>query len=80
MKPSERKALIKWAKSLTDEELKNKYYKSIYDSLGRETEDMYELGYDMVNIKERINFEKDLCKISDILENLCLERSINLWE
>lgn len=80
MKPSERKALIKLAKSLTDEELKNKYYKSVYDSLCSETEDMYELGYDMVDIKERINFEKDLCKISDILENLCLERGINLWE
>ena len=80
MKKSERIAIIKWAESLTDEELEKEYYKSVYDSLGSETEEMYELGYDIRDIQEREQHEKYLCQKSDVLEILCEQRGIKLWE
>ena len=80
MKKSEKNALIEWVNALTDEELEKEYYKSVYDSLGSETEKMYELGYDMVDINERQEYEKYLAEKSHVLEELCEERGIKLWE
>ena len=80
MKNSEKKALIAWANELTDEELEKEYYDSIMDSLGSNVEEMYERGYDMQDIKERESFEKFLCEKSSVLEVLCQERGIKLWE
>ena len=80
MKKSERNAIIKWANSLTDKELENAYYDSVYDSLGSQTEQMYELGYDIVDIRGREQHEKYLCEISGVLEDLCMQRGIRLWE
>ena len=50
------------------------------DSLGSETEEMYELGYDIRDIIEREKFEKWLGEKSNLLEQLCEERGIKLWE
>ena len=80
MKKSDKDALIKWAENLTDEELEKEYYEAVNDSLGSQTEDMYELGYDMADIREREKHEKYLAEKSSILEALCEKRGIKLWE
>ena len=80
MKKSEKNAIIKWAKTLTNEQLEKEYYDSVFDSLGSQVEIMYERGYDMVDIIEREKHEKFICERSDILRCLCEERGIKLWE
>ena len=61
MKKSEKNAIIKWAKTLTNEQLEKEYYDSVFDSLGSQVEIMYELGYDMVDIIEREKHERFIC-------------------
>lgn len=80
MKKSEKNDLIKWAENLTNEELEKEYYDAVNDSLGSQTEAMYELGYDMADIREREKHEKYLAEKADILEALCEKRGIKLWE
>ena len=80
MTKTERNAIIKHAETLTNEELEKEYYDTVYDSLGSQTEDMYELGYDMRDIEERASYEKYLSQKADILASLCKERGIKLWE
>lgn len=80
MKKVEKENILKWANNLTDEKLEDEYYKSVDDSLGSEIGNMYELGYDMRDIREREKHEKYLCEKSSILENLCEQRGIKLWE
>ena len=80
MTKQQRNAIVQQSKSMSDEELEKVYYDSVLDSLGSEVELMYELGYDMVDIKERERHEKFLCQKSDLLQELCYERGIRLWE
>ena len=80
MKKAEKNAILKWAETLTNEELEDEYYDSVFDSLGSQTERMYELGYDISDIEDREKHEKWLCEKSDVLEMLCAERGIKLWE
>lgn len=80
MKKSERNIIIKWADSLSSEELEKEYYNSVFDSLGSQTEEMYELGYDIRDIEERERHEKYLCEKSSLLEELCEKRGIPLWQ
>lgn len=80
MKKSEKNAIIKWIESLTDEELEKEYYDAVFDSLGSQTEQMYELGYDIRDIQERERHEKFLCQKSRLLEELCEKRGIKLWQ
>lgn len=80
MKKSERNAIINRAKSMSDEELEKEYYDSVFDSLGSQTEEMYELGYDIVDIEEREQYENYLRQRSNLLGKLCEERGIRLWE
>lgn len=80
MKKSEKNAIIKWAKTLTNEKLEKEYYDSVFDSLGSQIEIMYERGYDMSDIIEREKHERFICERSDILGYLCEERGIKLWE
>lgn len=72
--------LKKWTDTLTDEELKKEYYDAVFDSLGSQAEEMYERGYDIVDILEREKYEKWLSRQSDMLEMICSERGIKLWE
>ena len=72
--------LKKWTNTLTDEELKKEYYDALYDSLGSQTEEMYERGYDIIDILEREKYEKWLSRRSAMLERICSERGIELWE
>lgn len=77
---NERKELLRWAESLSNEELENEYYNAVYDSLGSRCESMYELGYDIRDIKEQEEHEKYLGEKADVLGKICLERNIKLWE
>lgn len=80
MTKTERRELLEWAKGLSNEKLEEAYYDAVYDSLGTQTETMYELGYDMQDIKERENYEKYLRDKADLLEDECSKRNIKLWE
>lgn len=80
MTKANKDALVKWAKTLSNKELENAYYNSVYDSLGSQCEDMYELGYDMRDIEERRKYEKYLAEKSGILEQICIFRGIRLWD
>ena len=80
MKRSEKNNLVKWANTLSDEELKDKYYAAVYDSLGSQTGKMHELGYDTRDIKEQEKYEKYLCEKVNVLENICTKRGIRLWD
>lgn len=80
MTQKEKNVLVTWAKGLSNTELETEYYNAVYDSLGSQTEAMYESGYDMSDIREQETFEKFLREKSDILESECLKRNIKLWE
>lgn len=80
MQRKEKNIILKQAKILTNEELEDKYYEAVYESLGSLTEDMYEYGYDMCDIEERRKYEKYLSEKANILEMLCIKRGIKLWE
>ena len=79
MTKSERNQIIKWANTLTDDELEKEYYRAIYDTLGSQAEAMYEQGWDMQDVIERNEYEKWLNQKCDLLERLCYERGIELW-
>ena len=80
MKQKEKNKIIKWAETLSDEQLEAEYYKAAYDCLGSATERMYELGYDIQDIIEREKYEDYLCERADVLEMVCQQRGIKLWE
>ena len=72
--------LKKWTDTLTDEQLKKEYYDAMFDTLGSQAEEMYERGYDIVDIREREKHERWLNRQCDMLEFICNERGIKLWE
>ena len=80
MTKSERNLIISWANTLTDDELEEEYYRASLDTLDSQAEAMYEQGWDMQDIIEREKYEKWLGQKADLLEMLCYERGIKLWE
>lgn len=76
----ERMKLTKWADELSDKDLEKMYYDAVYDCLGSEAEEMYERGYDLIDIAEQEKCEKYLSEKADVLEELCERRGIKLWE
>ena len=80
MTKSEKNSIIKWANALTDDELEEEYYDAAFDTLGSQAEEMYERGWDRQDIIEREKYEKWLGQREDLLEQLCYERGIKLWE
>ena len=54
---------------MSDEELCCYYHRALYASLGSQLEDMYDLGYDMADIKECEEYEKYLVEKCDVLVN-----------
>ena len=72
--------LKKWTNALTDEQLKKEYYDAMFKTLGSQVEEMYERGYDEADIREREKYERWLSRRSDMLEDICREREIKLWE
>ena len=79
MTKSEENNIIGWANTLTDDELEDEYYNVAWNTLGSQAEVMYERGWDMQDIIEREKYEEWLCQKADILERLCYERGIKLW-
>lgn len=80
MTKSEKNRIIKWANALTDKELEKEYYHATFDTLGSQAEEMYERGWDRQDVIEREKYEKWLGQKADLLEQLCYERGIKLWE
>lgn len=80
MNKRELKKFKKWTDTLTDEQLKKEYYDTVFSTLGSQCEEMYERGYDISDILERERYEKELSRQSDMLEYICAERGIKLWE
>lgn len=80
MTKSEKNRIIKWANALTDKELEKEYYHAAFDTLGSQAEEMYERGWDRQDVIEREKYEKWLGQKADLLEQLCYERGIKLWE
>lgn len=80
MTKSEKNRIIKWANALTDKELEKEYYNAAFDTLGSQAEEMYERGWDRQDVIEREKYEKWLGQKADLLEQLCYERGIKLWE
>ena len=80
MTKSERSQIIKWANALTDDELEKEYYQASWDTLGSQAEAMYERGWNMQDVIECEKYEKWLGQKADLLEMLCYERGIKLWE
>lgn len=72
--------LKKWTDTLTDEQLKEEYYDAMFKTLGSQAEEMYEHGYDIADIREREKYERWLSRQSSMLEMICSERGIKLWE
>ena len=52
----------------------------MFDTLGSQTEEMYERGYDEADIREREKYERWLSRRSDMLEMICSKKGIELWE
>ena len=80
MTRTEKDHFINWARTLSDSELEKEYYAALFDCLGSEAEEMYERGWDMDDILERDKYERDLGIKAGILEGICIERGIKLWE
>lgn len=80
MKLKDKNTIIKWADTLTNEELEKEYYDNVFDCLGSDAEIMYERGYDVVDIREQEKLEKYQNEKTDILEQLCIQRGIVLWK
>ena len=80
MTRAEKNNIIKWVSTLTDDELEKEYYDAVFDTLGSQAEEMYERGWNMQDVIEREKYEKWLGQKVDLLETLCQERDIKLWE
>lgn len=80
MTQTEKNHFVKYARGLPDKELEKMYYSLSYDCLGSVAEEMYERGYDMADVLEQEKYERDLGVKAGILEGLCAERGIQLWE
>ena len=71
--------LKKWTNTLTDEQLYEEYYKAMFKTLGSQSEEMYDRGYDEADIREREKYERWMSRQSDMLEDICRERGIKLF-
>lgn len=80
MKKSEKNEILKWAATKSDAQLEKEYYDGVYDSLGTLVDGMIELGYDLVDIQERREYEKFLREKSDLIGWVCEQRGIELWK
>ena len=79
MTKKDRAAIEKWAEELSDDELEAAYYRAVLDCLGSQTEEMYELGYDIADIEEQDKLEQYRCDEADVIEEICQRRGIKLW-
>ena len=79
MTKTEKEKIIKQAKTLSNMELETQYYSLVDKSLGSQAEIMYDMEYDVSDIIEQQNYERFVREKVDLLEQLCVERGITLW-
>lgn len=75
-----RNSIIKWANKLTDEKLEKLYYDTVYLSVSSIAELIIVHGYSFIDAKEQEKFERFQEEKIDLLEELCKERGIALWQ
>ena len=80
MTRKQRNEIIKSTEKMTNKELEKEYFRAVDDCLGSQCDKMYELGYDIIDIVERKNYEKYLIETTNLLGYLCEQRGIRLWE
>lgn len=76
----EKNAILKRVNDLSNDELADLYYNSLYDCLGSEVDRMVELDYDSRDIEERRQFEKFLNEKCSLIHSICIERGIVLFD
>ena len=64
---------------MNDNQLLNEYHEQLLNTLGTQTDRMYELGYSMEDIKERERFEKEMSDELHLCEKCLNKREINIW-
>lgn len=79
MRAKEAQKIRDYCSTLSNEEIKKYYYDSVYDCLGSDAERMIELDYCESDIKEARALEKYNDEKSDIVEDECMKRGIELW-
>lgn len=80
MRLDQKKLIIKECNSMNDDQLIDYYHEILLRTLGSQVEDMYNLGYDMVDVEERISYEKYLIEELDIIEGLLKQRNLDPWK
>ena len=80
MTKKERLMVLEKIAYMSDKELEEKAIRLTYESLGTQTERMYELGYDTEDIIEQEKHEKYLNEVSDIYLYVAEKRGIKLFE
>lgn len=80
MNLKQKNQMLESVRALSNEELESLYYKSLYDCLGSDIEEMIELDYSLRDIEERRKYEKYLCEKCSLLGSVCIERGIELFK
>ena len=80
MRVGERNKILQKVAYMNDEQLEQEYYDSVYRTLGSQAEIMEERGYEEIDIKERRAYEKYQDEYADLLQVICTQRGIKLWE
>lgn len=80
MKKCEKDEIRDKAATMSDKELSEEYYNTVYSTLGSNSERMEECGYDARDIKEARQYERYLSEKASLLEEICNERNISLWD
>ena len=75
----QKQIIIKQTEHLSNNQLEDLYYDSVFDCLGSQVEHMIELGCDTRDIKEIEKYERFLIDRSNLLETICIARGIKLW-
>lgn len=79
MRKSEKNKILQTVALWNDSKLEGEYYKRAFDCLGSQAERMFEAGFDISDVKEQEQIEKENCEYSDFLASICDARGIRLW-
>lgn len=80
MRLDQKKSTIKECNSMNDDQLIDYYHETLFRTLGSQVEEMYDRGYEMADIKERISFEKYLREKCDVIMDVLRKRNLDPWE
>lgn len=81
LRKSEVNRIVKENKTLSNEDLINKYFNLVYsDVLGSQAERMEDAGWEESDIRERREYEHYMDCYTDILAGMLQERGIDSWK